>query len=143
LLDGLLGYSIGALSKNIRFFLDKLMEQFPQYFRDTVLNVYKRQLVVTSKWQAYNRDLLKWRWKIIKKAEDLAAKEDQVCDVPEDHLAVIDEEFYDPLWNEDNYVALLADNEDESDNNVSPIDNKYEVGQQKRIMHDVPEILRW
>jgi hypothetical protein len=131
LLDGLLGYSIGAISKDIRFFLDKLMDQFPQYFRDTVLDVYKRKSIVTSKWQAYNKDLMKWRWKIIKKAADLAAKEDQVRDVPEDHLAVVDEEYYDPLQDEDNYVGLLADNEDESDNNDSPMENEDENVQRR------------
>jgi hypothetical protein len=115
-MDGLLGYSIGAISKDIRYFLDKLLEQFPAYFRDTVVDVHKRNSVVSVKWQAFNKDLMKWRWKLIKKSEAAAAnKDDQVRDAPEDHLAVVEEEYYDPLQDEDEYITLLAD-DDDSDN---------------------------
>lgn len=63
-----MGFSIGSISKDNRFFLDQLLIRFPQYFKSTVVDVNAKMSEVTHVWQTYNKDLLKWRWKQIKAA---------------------------------------------------------------------------
>nr|XP_047142872.1 uncharacterized protein LOC124817116 [Hydra vulgaris] len=72
LLAGLLGFSIGSISKDIRFYLDELVTRFPEYFAKTVIDT--KPSFVTGKRNKYNKDLLKWRWQVIRrKAESVAA----------------------------------------------------------------------
>jgi hypothetical protein len=121
LLDGLLGSSIGSISKDVRFYLDQLCDRFPDYFQRTVVDVDKKKSVVTGHWQKYKRDLMKWRWKIIKKAEESKASaaaddgEDERL-LPEHHIInkpaaedVDEANIVDPLDEED-YI-IMADDE--------------------------------
>jgi hypothetical protein len=112
------------------------------------VDVYNTKSVVTGKWDLYQKDLMKWRWKLIKKQQQAAAKgmyikaiyilcnihaciiivpyiiwfifaEVEVRDVPEEHFINEEEQdVYDPL-DEDNYM-LLADDEN-SDNDAPEI----------------------
>lgn len=58
------------MSKDVRYFLDGLLKRFPQYFENTVVDVGSRISIVSGVWHKYNHDLLKWRWKLIKRARD-------------------------------------------------------------------------
>lgn len=69
LFEGLLGISIGSVSKDVRYYLDGLLTKFPQYFASTVVDVGSETSIVSSVWQKYNRDLMKWRWKLINRAK--------------------------------------------------------------------------
>jgi hypothetical protein len=66
LLSGLVGNSIGAVSKDVRFYIDKLVEKFPDYFGATILERESKRSAVTAKIKKYDKDLLKWRWKQIR-----------------------------------------------------------------------------
>jgi hypothetical protein len=66
LLNGLIGNSIGSVSKDVRFYIDKLLEKFPEYFGTTVLEKDSKMSLITAKLMKYEKDLLKWRWKQIK-----------------------------------------------------------------------------
>jgi hypothetical protein len=74
LLDGLIGNSIGSTSKDVRFYVDKVIEKFPDMFASTVLDNASTISVVTGKFHKFQKDLLKWRWKQIRK-EPIAAGE--------------------------------------------------------------------
>lgn len=69
LIDGLMGFSVGSTSKDVRFYLDKLVEKFPTMFEGTIVDVHSKPSAVSSKFTRFQRHLLKWRWKMIKKAE--------------------------------------------------------------------------
>ena len=68
LIGGLLGFSIGATSQDVRFYLDKLVEKFPDMFSGTVVDVHSKTSSVSAKFTRFQKSLLKWRWSIIKKA---------------------------------------------------------------------------
>jgi hypothetical protein len=70
LLSGLLGNSIGAVSKDVRFYIDKLEEKFPEYFQATVLEKESKKSAITAKMRKFEKDLLKWRWKQIRKEQE-------------------------------------------------------------------------
>jgi hypothetical protein len=100
--------------------MDKLVEKFPEHFLHTVVDVYKTKSVVTGKWDAYKRDLMKWRWKLIKKHEESAAVAVELREVPEqDNNTINNEDILDPL-DEENYILLADDeySEDESPTSV-------------------------
>jgi hypothetical protein len=60
-----MGNSIGSTHKDIRFYLDKLVEKFPNMFGATIVD--RNISVVTSTFRKFEKDLLKWRWKQIRK----------------------------------------------------------------------------
>jgi hypothetical protein len=64
----LVGTSVGSISKDIRYYLDRLVEKFPQHFEATVLDKEGKVSVVTPVVKKYEKDLLKWRWKQIREA---------------------------------------------------------------------------
>jgi hypothetical protein len=61
LLNGLIGNSIGSVSKDVWFYIDKLVEKFPGYFGSTVLDKQTKMSDITEKFMKYEKDLSKWR----------------------------------------------------------------------------------
>jgi hypothetical protein len=66
LFNGLLGISIGSLYKDVRFYLDNLVDKFSSMFEATILDKDSNMTVVTSKFSKFEKDMLKWRWKQIR-----------------------------------------------------------------------------
>jgi hypothetical protein len=68
LIDGLLGFSIGAIFQDIRFYLDKLVEFKPEIFKESILTAGDKTGALHHDFKKYKKDLMKWRWALAKKA---------------------------------------------------------------------------
>ena len=66
LFEGLIGTSIGAIHQDIRFLIKKLVEEKPQYFKNSILNATAKRFLVAHILDKFNKDMMKWRWKLIK-----------------------------------------------------------------------------
>lgn len=70
LIDSLLGTGIGAISKDVRYHLDKLVSTCPKYFKNSVLNIGDIKCPAAQKFAKFTRDFTKWRWNLIKAADN-------------------------------------------------------------------------
>jgi hypothetical protein len=62
LIDGLLGFSIGAINQDIRFYLDRLVQIKPEMFKNSVLTANNKMGSVYHHFKKFKKDLMKWRW---------------------------------------------------------------------------------
>ena len=71
LIDGLLGLSIGSLHQDVRYYLDRLVQLYPEAFERSIINSEKHSSGTAGKFATLKRDLNKWRWRLI---DDYASK---------------------------------------------------------------------
>jgi hypothetical protein len=62
LLDGLLGFSIGAINQDTRFYLDLLVDKKPEMFKKSILTANEKSGAVHHDFKKFQKDLMKWRW---------------------------------------------------------------------------------
>jgi hypothetical protein len=67
LLDGLLGFSIGAINQDTRFYLNRLVQMKSEFFKRSILTANEKTGAVYHDFKKFQKDLMKWRWNYAKK----------------------------------------------------------------------------